>query len=61
MLALIWNPLSPVLSHHLHLLSLAEKIKREREPLLIAYSNKHSIHTDWGAGADANQEVWFDE
>lgn len=61
MLALIWNPLIPVLSHHLHLLSLAEKIKREREPLLIAYSNKHSIHTDWGAGADANQEVWFDE
>lgn len=29
------------------------------EPLLIAHSNKHSTHMDWGVVADANQEVWL--
>lgn len=28
-------------------------------PLLIAHSNKHSTHMDWGVVADANQEVWL--
>lgn len=56
--ALIWPPLIPISAHHLHLLSLAQEIKREREPLLIAHSNKQSIHMDQGVMVDANQEVW---
>ena len=59
MLALIWTLLIPVLSRHLHLLSLAEKRKRKREPLLIAHSNKNSAHTHWGVVAEAYKEVWF--
>lgn len=59
MLALIWIPLIPIPSRHLHLLSLAEKFEKEREPLLMAPSSQHSIPRDRGVVADANQEVLF--